>query len=167
MGPEIYTVEKIGTGFLSVMAKPVSGEWIEEEFQAIAAFGINQIVSLLELEEAREVGLENEAALAEENSMTFISFPIPDRALPESVSRFVNLSMRLHEEITDGINTVIHCRAGIGRTGILAAAVLLHSGYTPQQAFDLISRKRGVTVPDTDEQENWIKSNCHAFKLRT
>jgi hypothetical protein len=40
MRPEIYQVELIGSGFLSVMAKPVSGEWIEDELSGIAKEGI-------------------------------------------------------------------------------------------------------------------------------
>jgi hypothetical protein len=35
MIPDIYKVELIGSGSLSVMAKPVSGEWIEDEFPSI------------------------------------------------------------------------------------------------------------------------------------
>jgi len=47
MKPEIYQIEVIGKGFLAVMAKPVSGEWIGEEFLGIANEGIEQIVSLV------------------------------------------------------------------------------------------------------------------------
>jgi len=36
MGPDIYHVEFIERGYLSIMAKPVSGEWIEDEFSSIA-----------------------------------------------------------------------------------------------------------------------------------
>ena len=57
MIPDIYQVELIGSGSLSVMAKPVSGEWIEDEFSGIAQFGINRIVSLLEEHESYEVAL--------------------------------------------------------------------------------------------------------------
>jgi len=38
MIPRIYEVENIGSGFLAVMAKPVSGEWIEEEFPKFVKF---------------------------------------------------------------------------------------------------------------------------------
>ncbi len=58
MKPEIYQVELIGSGILSIMAKPVSGEWIEDEFSGIANEGIDQIVSLLESHEAYEIGLK-------------------------------------------------------------------------------------------------------------
>jgi len=159
MRPDVYQVELIGSGFLAVMAKPVSGEWIEDEFLGIANEGILQIVSLLESHETYEVGLQKEKELTEINGMKFISYQIKDRGLPDSVEYFGKFTKNLYHEIADGKNTVIHCRAGIGRTGLVAAGVLLHCGFTPEEAFEHISEKRGVKVPDTEEQQNWLKLN--------
>ena len=159
MKPEIYQIELIGSGSLSIMAKPISGEWIEESFSDIASAGINRIVSLLELQEAKDVGLSAEKLLSEKNNIEFISYPIPDRGLPPSLSEFSKFTKRLYHEAAAGLNTVIHCRAGIGRTGIVAAGVLLHCGYEPLAAFKHISKLRGVSVPDTVEQECWLTIN--------
>lgn len=156
MIPDIYKVELIGSGSLSVMAKPVSGEWIEDEFSNISMFGIDRIVSLLESHEVYDLGLDMEKALAEKNGMEFISYPIPDRGLPNSIDDFLRFTKRLYNEAAGGLNTVVHCRAGIGRTGMIAAGVLLHCGFEPIDAFDLISKKRGVAVPDTQEQIDWV-----------
>lgn len=156
MIPDIYKVELIGSGSLSVMAKPVSGEWIEDEFSNISMFGIDRIVSLLESHEVYDLGLGMEKALAEKNGMEFISYPIPDRGLPNSIDDFLRFTKRLYNEAAGGLNTVVHCRAGIGRTGMIAAGVLLHCGFEPIDAFDLISKKRGVAVPDTQEQIDWV-----------
>ncbi|PHS03238.1 MAG: protein tyrosine phosphatase [Blastopirellula sp.] len=159
MKPSIYNVELIGSGILAVMAKPVAGEWIEDEFLGIANAGILQIVSLLEIDEAVSVGLQEEESLCIKNGIKYISFAIRDRCLPESVNEFGKFTKRLYQEIAGGINTVIHCRAGIGRTGIVAAGVLLHCGFDPNEAFEHISSKRGIQVPDTEEQREWVISN--------
>ena len=156
MKPDIYQVELIGSGSLSVMAKPVSGEWIEDEFSGIARLGINRIVSLLENHESIEVGLSKEQELSEKHQMEYISYPIPDRGLPSSISDYLFFTKHLYNEMASGLNTVIHCRAGIGRTGIVAAGVFLHCGFEPQEAFLHISKKRGVPVPDTEEQIDWV-----------
>ena len=166
MRPSIYQVELIGSGSLSVMAKPVSGEWIDDEFAAIAESGIARIVSLLERSESYEVGLENEKDYAEKYVMEFISFPITDRGLPESMNEFSSFTKRLYHEAASGIHTVIHCRAGIGRTGLVAAGVLLHCAFKPDEAFEHISNKRGVSVPDTPEQKAWV-SNYYESVLST
>jgi len=159
MQSTIYEVEQIGRGFLFVMARPVTSHSIEYEFIGIAKKGILKVVSLLELSEARDVGLDRERELCEFNGMAFVSYPIKDWELPSSVTEFAEFTRNICQQITDGTNTVVHCRGGIGRTGMLAAGILLHCGYEPDDAFRHISEARGAPVPDTDEQRNWIVGN--------
>ncbi len=161
--PNIYRIENIGKGFVAIMAKPTSGDWIEEEFANIASENINQIVSLLEPSEELEVGLQKEKILTEKNGMNFLSFPIQDRGLPNSVEKFGNFTKTLYQQILSGTNTVIHCRAGIGRAGMVAAGILIHHGFNADKAFSHISLKRGITVPDTKEQYHWVLSNHNSI----
>jgi len=60
MKPEFYKIEQLGNGFLAMMAKPRTGDWIEDEFAGLSASGIHLVVSLLEPMEADELGLKNE-----------------------------------------------------------------------------------------------------------
>ena len=167
MRPDIYRVKEVGHGLLAIMAKPVSGEYIEDEFSGIAQEGVKQIVSLLEPHEEYAVGLREEASLSEKNGINFVSFPIPDRGLPSSVSNFSKITGELYSQVIDGKSTVVHCRAGIGRAGIVVVGILLHSGIEPEEAFSLVSKSRGVEVPDTEEQKQWVVSNCRAIVNRT
>ena len=75
MKPEIYQIEIIGSGSISAMAKPRSGQWIEVEFEEIRHEGIDLIDSLLETHENIELGLSREEELTTKNGMEFISFP--------------------------------------------------------------------------------------------
>ena len=159
MKPEIYQIELIGSGSLCVMAKPVANEWIEDEFSSIASYGIDRIVSLLENHEAFDLGLSKEKQLTEKFGMEFIQYPIPDRGLPSSVNEYLAFTKRLYHEAAGGLNTVVHCRAGIGRTGVIAAGVLLHCGFEPMDAIEHISKLRGVAIPDTQEQINWVEKS--------
>jgi len=159
MGPTIYKIELIGSGFLAVMAKPVAGEWIDEEFRGLAAAGIRRVVSLLEPREAHELGLADEELLCAMHGLEFVSFPLPDRGLPHSVQAFATFTKNLYHQLAGGLSTVVHCRAGIGRSGLLAAGVLLHAAFEPEEAFAHISKCRGVEVPDTEEQRQWLSAN--------
>ena len=158
MKPQIYKIKEIGKGFLAIMAKPVAGDWIDDEFKGISDFGILQIISLLEAHESYELGLIEEEKLANQNGMDFINYKIKDRGVPESPQNFIKITKTIYNQINDGKNTVIHCRAGIGRTGIVAAGILMHFGYDIKKAFEYISEIRGVRVPDTQEQIDWMKS---------
>ena len=51
---------------------------------------------------------------------------------------------------------VVHCRQGIGRSGLLTACLLIASGATPEMAFQRISAVRGCPVPETMEQREWV-----------
>lgn len=159
MGPTFYQIELIGSGFLAVMAKPVAGEWADDEFSGLHDGGLRQVVSLLEDHEAFELSLSDERELCERHGLSFISYPIPDRGVPPTVRSFADLTRCIYEESAGGRSTVVHCRAGIGRTGLVAAGVLLHAGFGVDEALDRISERRGINVPDTDEQRAWLLAN--------
>jgi len=72
----------------------------------------------------------------------------------------------VYRRISNGENTVIHCRAGIGRTGLLAASVLVKHGHSPNDAFRIVSKARGVDVPDTRDQSDWVISNQKSLQLK-
>jgi len=62
----------------------------------------------------------------------------------------------LHDLIAAGKSAAVHCRAGIGRSGLIAASILKTFGLEVSQAFALIAATRGVAVPDTTEQHDWV-----------
>lgn len=57
----------------------------------------------------------------------------------------------------------MHCRAGIRRAGIVVASILIRSGMELNDAFKLVTEKREVSVPDTEEQMQWVVSNRQAI----
>ncbi len=157
-----FRIDSIGKGFLAVSAHPAQCGDAAMMIENMATGEVRQVVSLLQSGESRELGLENEAALVNAQSMEFVSFPIPDLGLPESSDDFARLSLQLFHQVEAGINTLIHCRAGIGRSGLLAAAVLLHGDRSVQQAFAQITHMRGHQVPETAQQGDWLRAN-HAL----
>jgi protein-tyrosine phosphatase len=50
----------------------------------------------------------------------------------------------------------IHCRAGIGRSTTLAACVLILLGVEGDVALDMIAAARGLEVPETEAQRQWV-----------
>jgi hypothetical protein len=57
--------------------------------------------------------------------------------------------------LRDVRSVAIHCRAGIGRSSVIAACTLICSRIEAEQALALISASQGVVVPDTDAQRDW------------
>jgi protein-tyrosine phosphatase len=99
--------------------------------------------------------LEQEADLCLGAGINFISFPILDRDVPPSFESTAALARFLSDKIDGGHAIAIHCRAGIGRSALVAASALVCLGFTSTEAFDKLSKARGVKVPDTDGQREW------------
>jgi protein-tyrosine phosphatase len=138
------------------MARPRADEWLETEVNEWKNSGVDTVVSLLEQEEVSELGLQREAELCRSNGIDFISFPIRDRGLPESQREASQIARSLAADLRDGRSMAIHCRAGIGRSSVVAACALICSGLGAEEALALISAARGLSVPDTDEQRDWV-----------
>jgi protein-tyrosine phosphatase len=141
---------------MAIMARPRADDWLESEIAAWRDSGINVVVSLLVSEEASELGLQQEAELCRSNGIEFHSFPIEDRAVPPSRQAVTTLAGFLATGMAEGRSIAIHCRAGIGRSSLIAACVLIHSGIEAKAALALIREARGLDVPDTEEQRDWV-----------
>ncbi|MEO1051858.1 MAG: dual specificity protein phosphatase family protein [Bacteroidota bacterium] len=153
----IFWVKEIHHGSLGMMPRPRGGDWLEEEVKMLKQLEIDVVVSLLEKKEAESLLLEKEAALCQRFGIDFINYPIRDRQVPDSKRSFLELVSVLDSHLLAGRKVVIHCRMGIGRTSMLAAGVLLKNDARIETVFDLLTKYRTLTVPDTEEQKLWIK----------
>jgi len=53
----------------------------------------------------------------------------------------------------------------VGRSAVIAGAILVVSGLDAMSAFKAISRVRGVDVPETNEQHQWLKDFADWFVI--
>jgi protein-tyrosine phosphatase len=152
----LHWIETPATGRLAIMARPRAGDWLNDEIAGWKASGLDMVVSLLEQEEVAELGLQLEAELCRAAGIEFVAFPIPDRGVPGSWRDAVALGRSIATGVSDGRSIAIHCRAGIGRSSVIAACALICAGIDADSSFTLIKDARGVAVPDTDEQRDWV-----------
>jgi len=152
----LHWIDTPAAGRLAIMARPRAGDWLTDEIAGWKASGLNLVVSLLEQEEVAELGLQLEAELCRAEGIEFVAFPIPDRGVPESSRGAEALGRTIAAGIADGRSIAIHCRAGIGRSSVIAACALICAGIDADSAFASIKGARGVAVPDTDDQRDWV-----------
>ena len=157
MKPELFWIPGPWRGRLAIAARPRGADWLEDEARAWREAGLDMVVSLLESQEAEQLGLTEEAGAAAANGIRFVRFPIPDRGVPESVRSAGALIADISEALDSGKNVAVHCRQGLGRSGMIAAGVVAVSGASAEQAIEIVSQARGQTVPETPQQRSWIE----------
>jgi len=141
---------------LAIVPRPRGGDWLRDDLLGLRNDGIDVLVSLLSDFEAKALGLSEEGAVAEQLGMRFISHPIPDRELPNDVAGFRQLVANLGIDVRAGKTVGAHCRACIGRSTVLIASLMISEGADPEEALRQITEARGLEVPDTSEQREWI-----------
>ena len=152
-----YVVEGSWPGELVILARPRGGDWLEDEVRNWERLGLGVVVSLLMPDETTEFEVGEEDKFCRLNRIQFISLPIPDRSVPRSREELLKLVKRLDEEMADGKTVGIHCRQGIGRSGLLAACLLVSTGLSPEAAFKRLIEARGHPIPETSEQRQWVE----------
>jgi protein-tyrosine phosphatase len=156
MKAELYWIEAPWPGRLAILPRPRGGDWLEDEVRAWRQEGINLVVSLLEKEEIAELDIAGEPAICKAQGIEYVSFPIADRGVPSSAAAMEELVHGLEARLTEGTKIAVHCRAGIGRSALLAACLLMSFGVDLDSAFERIHLARGCPVPDTAEQRQWV-----------
>ncbi|WP_327687291.1 protein-tyrosine phosphatase family protein [Streptomyces sp. NBC_00467] len=154
MRPALFTIDLPGPGQLSTTARPRGNDWLDDEMIALRNQGVDVLVSALTGPELDELGLADEPRTAAAAGLQFVAIPIPDRTVPDLATILPTLR-RLAGRLHEGAHVATHCRAGIGRSSLLAAALLILNGVDPHTAWSRIERARGFAVPDTAEQREW------------
>ena len=157
MRAEIYWIGVPGPGRLAILPRPRGGEWLDEDIRSLRKEGVDVLVSLLERHEVEEFDLEGEAAACATQGIDFVSHPIRDHTAPLRFRETAALVRSLEARMSTGKGIAVHCFAGIGRSGTLAAAILLERGMPLDTVLESLALARGFPVPETAEQHQWLE----------
>jgi len=163
MRKELYWLDESWPGKLALGPRPRGGEWLKGDIANWKRAGVDAVLSLLTADEEKHFDLQDEAREVKGQGMGFTSFAIPDRQVPSSEAKLAELLEGVARSLSKGKNVLVHCRQGIGRSGLVAACLLVKKGMSPGVAVENVSAARGLPTPETPEQRDWI--DHHAVGL--
>ena len=140
--------------------KDVRRNWNRDlgaDLRAIRTWGATTVVTLIEDREFRLLGIESLADDVCALGMSWVHLPIIDVSIPDSrfEDAWVMNGPKLHVRLDYGEKILIHCRGGLGRTGLVAGRILVERGYASQDAIQRIRSVRPHAI-ETLEQEHYV-----------
>jgi protein-tyrosine phosphatase len=151
---------------LAILSRPRGGDWLADEVATWKRLGFDTVVSMLTPEENAEFDLTDEPRKSSDAAIEYLSLPIPDRGIPESQRAFDAMAERVRDDLIAGKAVGVHCRAGIGRSALLAGSVLVLLGFSVNDALRRIESARGTGVPETRQQHSWIEQFANQLSLK-
>ena len=135
--PVVLPPEVSGTLWLSSMPGR-SSPWNAFEAEARRA-GLALVVCLTPRHEVAQLSPVYHAALAQGTlPFRWLSLPMPNFGLPDDPPVFRREIGRVIEALRNGDAVMLHCAAGLGRTGTAAACVLKALGVGQTEALDRV-----------------------------
>lgn len=154
---------KIGMSFCpgKIQEYARTGAWqrnLHLDVRAIKESGAQMVVSLIELREFAELHVATLPAVVWSVGLEWIHLPIVDMCAPNSTweDLWQSQGAQIVDMLSRGQPIFIHCKGGLGRTGTVAACLLIESGMCPGDAIKAVRAARRGTI-ETRDQEAFVR----------
>lgn len=138
----------------------MTGSWnrdITLDIATIKSWGADAIISLLEDFEYEELQVPELPAVYQREFKTWHNLPIQDKNAPDQdwLDNWLSIRELVHTQLNNGEKIMIHCKGGFGRTGTVAAMILMDFGYSATDAIAECRKARELSV-ETLVQEQFL-----------
>jgi ADP-ribosyl-[dinitrogen reductase] hydrolase len=138
-----------------------SGPWkrdLDLDLQIIRDWDTQALVTLIEQFEFELLSVPELPEKARELGIRWLHLPIVDVWVPDKAfeEEWETAGGELRRILREGGRIVLHCRGGLGRTGLVAARLLIEFGMAPQEAIRRVRAARPGAI-QTREQEEYVR----------
>ncbi len=137
---------------------PVPGRIdLDADLATIRAWGAAAVVTLQPQDELEWLGIGHLGATIRAAGLEWHHLPILDLRAPEAAFEALwdTMSAAVLARLEAGGRVVVHCRGGFGRTGTVAARLLVARGMSPAAAIEFVRFTRPGSI-ETDDQEHYV-----------
>lgn len=138
----------------------VTGPWerdVELDLRAVVEWGASTVVTLMEAHELTQLGVPDLGGSVVASGMRWLHLPIRDVSIPGASfeTAWETAGKDLRSRLWNDQGILVHCRGGLGRTGLVAARLLIELGEAPDRALARVRAARPGAV-ETREQEKYV-----------
>jgi ADP-ribosyl-[dinitrogen reductase] hydrolase len=138
-----------------------SGPWkrdLELDLQVVSDWGAQALVSLIEDYEFELLDVSELPEKTENLGIRWFHLPIVDVGIPNRrfEEEWETAGKELCRILAAGGRIVLHCRGGLGRTGMIAARLLVEFGMDPRAAIAKARQARPGAI-QTREQDEYVR----------
>ena len=156
-GGRIGLVHCPGAAALGLLAGDDTGA-LDLDLTSFRQWGAEALVTLLEHHEMRMLGVEAIGERAGLMGLGWWHLPIVDGCAPgsEFEPAWLDAGRALHAILDGEGRVIVHCRAGLGRSGTVAARLLIERGMDADAAVRAVRRARPGAIENI-EQVMWLR----------
>lgn len=131
---------------------------LEEDLAIIREWQPAVVMTLMEAHEFPPLGIREFPLAMRNESFQWLMLPIRDMEVPEAgfERQWEHVRDHLHELLRKGKRILLHCRGGLGRTGTVAARILVEFGVEPRDAVHRVRAARPGAIETAGQERHVI-----------
>jgi ADP-ribosyl-[dinitrogen reductase] hydrolase len=128
------------------------------DLERIRRWGAEAVVTLMERRELEELQVGHMGDAVTATGLLWFHLPIVDTQAPNTSFEdgWVESGPRIRAILADGGRVLVHCRGGLGRTGVVAARLLMEFGVPVEEAIRVVREGRRHAI-ETPMQERYLR----------
>lgn len=136
---------------------------LDQDLAVIRQWGAQTVITLLQESEFERLGVPHLGEAIQTGGLQWFHTPVRDFSAPGSAFELAwnEAGPIVREQLRNDQRIFIHCRAGLGRTGTVAARLRVEFGESPEAAIAAVRQARPGTVENAEQRDYILNLDDH------